>query len=59
MQIKDSEIGAVDKMLESIKLVETNTPLMTIYVAGFEPVFTTQLCSLVIDEFQYYYLNLI
>ena len=50
---KSSEISAVDKMLKSIRVIrDKNTPLMTIYVAGFEPVFTTALCRMVIDEFQ-------
>lgn len=50
---RDSEISAVDKMLESIRVVgDKNTPLMTIYVAGFEPDFTTILCKMVIDELQ-------
>ena len=49
----DSEISAVEKMLESIRVVgDKNTPLMTIYVAGFEPAFTTTLCEYVIDELQ-------
>jgi uncharacterized protein involved in exopolysaccharide biosynthesis len=50
---RNSEISAVDKMLESIRVLgDKKTPLMTIYVAGFEPVFTTTLCQMVIDEFQ-------
>jgi uncharacterized protein involved in exopolysaccharide biosynthesis len=48
-----SELGAINKLLKSIRLINNNkTPLMTIYVSGFEGKFSTDLCKVIIEELQ-------
>ncbi len=53
LAIHYSEIGAINKILKSIRVInDSRTPLMTIYVSGFEAEFSTDLCRVVIEELQ-------
>ena len=57
---RNSEIGAVDKMLESIRVVgDKNTPLMTIYVAVLNLFLQQNYVAWLLMNSNYYYLNLI